>query len=185
MIKRLSPEHCWGAIIDVQEFSRAAKTGRSSRSPCRNSLPIRESIFRAAPADNFASCSCSARVAGRASRFDLLDELDGADVVLRLLIRLAGRSPRWSRPSLRRPRNQRGQNESGAPQFPGRRVAGKSKARRGQAPCGLEVDYQLELDRGLDGKLARLRAPEDAIRIAHRGRKLSVTSVRQQGAEFR
>jgi hypothetical protein len=33
---------------------------------------------------------------------------------------------------------------------------------------GLEIDHQLELDRGLDGKLARLRALEDAIGIGRR-----------------
>ena len=32
-----------------------------------------------------------------------------------------------------------------------------------ERPGGLEVDHQLELDRGLDGKIARLRALEDAI----------------------
>ena len=37
---------------------------------------------------------------------------------------------------------------------------------------GLEVDHQLELDRGLDGKLARLRALEDAIDIGRRAPKI-------------
>ena len=51
---------------------------------------------------------------------------------------------------------------------------------------GLEVDHQLELDRGLDGKLARLRALEDAIGIGRRAPKIidQVTSVGQQAAEF-
>ena len=37
---------------------------------------------------------------------------------------------------------------------------------------GLEVDHQLELDWGLDGKLARLRALEDAIGIRRRAPKI-------------
>ena len=37
---------------------------------------------------------------------------------------------------------------------------------------GLEIDHQLELDRGLDGKLARLRALEDAIGIGRRASKI-------------
>ena len=51
---------------------------------------------------------------------------------------------------------------------------------------GLEVDHQLELDRGLDGKLARLRALEDAIGIGRRAPKIiePVISVGQQAAEF-
>ena len=51
---------------------------------------------------------------------------------------------------------------------------------------GLEVDHQLELDRGLDGKLARLRALEDAIGIGRRAPKIieQVISVGQQAAEF-
>jgi len=51
---------------------------------------------------------------------------------------------------------------------------------------GLEVDHQLELDRGLDGKLARLLALEDAIGIDRRAPKLiePVISVGQQAAEF-
>ena len=51
---------------------------------------------------------------------------------------------------------------------------------------GLEVDHQLELDRGLDGKLARLRALEDAIGIARRAPIIieQVISVGQQAAEF-
>jgi hypothetical protein len=43
-----------------------------------------------------------------------------------------------------------------------------------EAECfgGLEVDHQLELDWGLDGKLARLRALEDEIGIARRAPKI-------------
>src|SRR5713226_4559923 len=51
---------------------------------------------------------------------------------------------------------------------------------------GLEIDHQLELDRGLNGKLARLRALEDAIGIGRRAPKIVglVSSVGQQAAEF-
>src|SRR5262245_59573531 len=51
---------------------------------------------------------------------------------------------------------------------------------------GLEVDHQLELDRGLDRKLARLRILEDAIGIGRRAPKIidQVTSVGQQAAEL-
>src|SRR5665811_483744 len=51
---------------------------------------------------------------------------------------------------------------------------------------GLEIDHQLELDRGLDGKLARLDALEDAIGIGRRAPKIigHVISVGQQAAEF-
>jgi hypothetical protein len=51
---------------------------------------------------------------------------------------------------------------------------------------GLEVDNQFELDRGLNGKLARLLALEDAIDIDCRapiGIEL-VNSIGQQAAEF-
>ena len=37
---------------------------------------------------------------------------------------------------------------------------------------GLEIDRQLELDRGLDGKLARLRALQDAIDVDRRTPKI-------------
>jgi hypothetical protein len=37
---------------------------------------------------------------------------------------------------------------------------------------GLEVDHQLELDWGLDGKLARFLALEDAIDIGRRSPKI-------------
>src|SRR5262249_2925195 len=55
-----------------------------------------------------------------------------------------------------------------------------------QRPGGLEVDHQFELDGGLDGKLARLRASQDAIGILccapkHIERLLSVG---KQPAEF-
>src|SRR5450759_2436216 len=51
---------------------------------------------------------------------------------------------------------------------------------------GLEIDHQLELDRGLDGKLARLRTLEDAIGIDRSAPKIigHVISVGQQAAEF-
>src|SRR3954449_10800410 len=51
---------------------------------------------------------------------------------------------------------------------------------------GLEIDHQLELDRSLDGKLARLGALEDAIGIRRRAPKIidHVISVGQQAAEF-
>ena len=50
----------------------------------------------------------------------------------------------------------------------------------------LEVDHQLELDRGLDRKLARLLALEDAIGIGRCAPKIidQVISVGQQAAEF-
>ena len=46
---------------------------------------------------------------------------------------------------------------------------------------GLEVDHQLELDRGLDGKLARLRAFEDAIGIGRRAPEImdQISSIGQ------
>jgi len=52
---------------------------------------------------------------------------------------------------------------------------------------GLEVNHQLELDGGLDRKLARLRAPQDAINIGRCKPKLIalLTSVGQQAAQFR
>src|SRR5580658_5123021 len=52
--------------------------------------------------------------------------------------------------------------------------------------CGLEVDHQLELDRGLDGKVAWLLALEDVIGIARRAPIIieQVTSVGQEAAEF-
>ena len=50
---------------------------------------------------------------------------------------------------------------------------------------GLEVDHHFELDWGLDGKLARLRALEDAIGIGRRAPKTigQVNSVGQQPAD--
>jgi hypothetical protein len=52
---------------------------------------------------------------------------------------------------------------------------------------GLGVDDQVELDWGLDGKLARLLAPQDAIGIGRRAPKIigQVNCVGQQAAEFR
>jgi hypothetical protein len=51
---------------------------------------------------------------------------------------------------------------------------------------GLHIDHQLELDRGLDGSLARLRALEDAIGIGRCAPVIieRVVSVGQQAAEF-
>src|SRR5262249_6939010 len=65
----------------------------------------------------------------------------------------------------------------------GEQLVGQGKA---EFPSGLEVDDQLELDRSLDGKLARSRALEDAIGV---GRCLPirielVNSVGQQPADF-
>jgi hypothetical protein len=39
-----------------------------------------------------------------------------------------------------------------------------------ERPGGLEVDHQFKLDRGLNGKLARLLAFEDTINIDYDGR---------------
>jgi hypothetical protein len=46
--------------------------------------------------------------------------------------------------------------------------------------CGLEINHQFELDWGLDGKLARLRALEDPIGIGRPAPKIIalVISVR-------
>jgi hypothetical protein len=51
---------------------------------------------------------------------------------------------------------------------------------------GLEVDHQLELDRGLDGKFAWLRALEDAIGIGRQAPNIigQVNSVGQQATDF-
>src|SRR5215831_5088155 len=51
---------------------------------------------------------------------------------------------------------------------------------------GLDVDRQLELDRKLDGKLARFRAIQNFIHIRRRTPKIIalVISVGQQAAEF-
>src|ERR1700730_3977631 len=51
---------------------------------------------------------------------------------------------------------------------------------------GLEIDYQLELDRGLDGKLAWRRALEDAIGISCRALIIiqRIISVGQQATKF-
>ena len=52
--------------------------------------------------------------------------------------------------------------------------------------CGLEVDDQFELDRGLDGKLVRRRTLEDSIGIGCRAPKTieQIISVGQEAAEF-
>ena len=67
-----------------------------------------------------------------------------------------------------------------------RRVAGETRHVEAERLGGLEVDHQLELDRGLDGQLARLRALEDAIGIERRAPRVieSVVSI-QEAAEFR
>src|ERR1700730_6584798 len=51
---------------------------------------------------------------------------------------------------------------------------------------GLAIDYQLELDRGLDGKLAWRRALEDAIGISRRALIIiqRIISVGQQATKF-
>ena len=51
---------------------------------------------------------------------------------------------------------------------------GEQRRRHGEPERlgGLEIDHQLELDRGLDGKLARLFALEDAIGIGRRAPKI-------------
>ena len=50
----------------------------------------------------------------------------------------------------------------------------------------VKVDDQLELDRGLDGEVARVRALEDAAGIGRRAPKIiePVESIGQQAAEF-
>src|SRR5262249_16691142 len=50
----------------------------------------------------------------------------------------------------------------------------------------LEIDRKLELDRGLDGQLAWLRALEDTIGIGRHAPEIikPVISVRQQAPEF-
>jgi hypothetical protein len=55
-----------------------------------------------------------------------------------------------------------------------------------QSPGRLEVDHQLELDWGLDGKFARLRTVENAIGIDSRTSKIIelVNSIGQQAADF-
>ena len=51
---------------------------------------------------------------------------------------------------------------------------------------GLEIDHQLELDRGLDRKIARFRALEDTIDIGRRTPKIvdENRTVGDQAAEF-
>src|SRR5262249_15592997 len=51
---------------------------------------------------------------------------------------------------------------------------------------GLEVDHQLELDRSLDRKLARLRAFEDAVRVNGGAPKIIayIDTVGDQAADF-
>jgi hypothetical protein len=51
---------------------------------------------------------------------------------------------------------------------------------------GLEIDRQLELDRGLDGTFTRLGAFEDAIDVGRRAPIIidDVISIGQQAAQF-
>ena len=50
----------------------------------------------------------------------------------------------------------------------------------------LEINHQFELDSHLDGKLARIRAFEDAVDIGRRSKKIivQVSAVGQQAADF-
>src|SRR4029453_9020249 len=63
----------------------------------------------------------------------------------------------------------------------------EQRRRHGEAKRfrGLEVDYQLELDGGLDGKLTWFRALEDAISIRRRTPVLieNIRAVRDQAAD--
>src|SRR6516165_6388145 len=66
--------------------------------------------------------------------------------------------------------------------------SGEQRLRNGQSErfdC-LEVDDQLELDRGLDGKLIRRRTLEDSIDIGRRTLKTieQIISVGEESAEF-
>ena len=60
--------------------------------------------------------------------------------------------------------------------------------RHGEAEClgVLYVDHQFEFNRGLDGKIARLRALQDAIDIRRRTPELieNIRAVRDQAANF-
>src|SRR5262245_51872361 len=62
------------------------------------------------------------------------------------------------------------------------------RCRHVEAECfrSLKIDHQLELDRSLDWKFARLHALEDAIGIDRRAPNIInlVTSVGQQAANF-
>jgi hypothetical protein len=51
---------------------------------------------------------------------------------------------------------------------------------------GLEVNHQLELDWRLDGKLARFRALENAVRVRRRTSVLidDIRAIRDQAADF-
>src|SRR5262245_49038813 len=66
--------------------------------------------------------------------------------------------------------------------------AGEQRGRHSEAERlgGLEVDHQLELDQGLDGKLARFRALENAVHIYRRTPKIigPVEAVGEQAASF-
>ena len=64
----------------------------------------------------------------------------------------------------------------------------KESLRHGEAEClgVLYVDHQFEFNRGLDGKIARLRALQDAIDIRRRTPELieNIRAVRDQAANF-
>src|SRR5262245_66562924 len=66
--------------------------------------------------------------------------------------------------------------------------AGEQRQRDRQAERlgGREIDHQLELDRGLNWKLARFRALEDAITIRRRTPVFveDVRTIRDEAAEF-
>jgi hypothetical protein len=66
--------------------------------------------------------------------------------------------------------------------------AGEQYWWHGEAECfgGREVDRQMELDRTLDRKLARLRAFEDAVGIRRRAPIIveNVICIGQQAADF-
>jgi hypothetical protein len=66
--------------------------------------------------------------------------------------------------------------------------AGEQRIRHGQAECpgGLQIDDKLEFDGGLNGKVARLFALQDAIRIGRRAPKIigPILSVGQQPTKF-
>src|SRR5712671_7460209 len=66
--------------------------------------------------------------------------------------------------------------------------AAKQCRRHGEVEdfCGLEVDHQFELFRGLDGQFARLRALEDAIGIDCRAPEIIeyYVSIGEQATKF-
>jgi hypothetical protein len=66
--------------------------------------------------------------------------------------------------------------------------AGEKRRRHVQAKRlgGLEVDHELELDCGLDGKFARFRALENAVGVRRRTSVFidDIRAVRDQAADF-